>query len=204
MYVIKHNHYLWDLGIKDTSLTFFDLVFFKEKPLSVLDLKVSIITDEITKDVLERVKTLIDEEYASYQDGGSKKRLKLSAKEKKESLRILKKFGCIKVKESFEAKMKNVLEELEVEQNTWTIQKTEAVDYENGSTTTPFITKLAEVRGIDLETLVTKILTNATLESERTATLLGEQHNMEDLINNCTNVDDFKSLDIPEECKFQA
>lgn len=83
----------------------------------------------------------------------------------------------------------------ETEQQTFYKQDAESAAYlENPETETPFLTILAAARGIDLETMVTKVRAKTDAFSRLSAFICGQRQAMEDELDACETIEEVQAL----------
>jgi len=138
-----------------------------------------------------------------YNDKGDKEKIEMTDEQKAKALEVYKEVKIIKLKKYNQDLLKNAFNVLSIEKESWERQKTEADLYTNDNTAeVPFITTLAQARGIELETLVSKILEKATQYSNFVASTLGTQHKLEELIENAETVKEILEIELPDFCRF--
>jgi len=138
-----------------------------------------------------------------YNEKGEKIKTDLTDDEKVKALEVYKEVKIIKLRKYYENKLFNAFSNLSIEKSSWERQKTEADLYMTDNTAdVPFITTLAEARGITVDDLVVKIIEKAEQYALFVASTLGTQHKQEKEIEDCTTVEEIISLDLPNFCTF--
>jgi hypothetical protein len=104
---------------------------------------------------------------------------------------VYKKIVTLKINKKFSI----IYELYGAETDTWDIQLSEAKEYQLDNTATiPFITNLANIRGLLIQELVDKILVKAAEYAEFSSALLGEKQVMHDRIDAAISNDELISL----------
>ena len=92
----------------------------------------------------------------------------------------------------------------ETEQQTFYKQDAESAAYlENPETETPFLTILAAARGIDLETMVTKVRAKTDAFSRLSAFICGQRQAMEDELDACASVEAVQTIRVSYQMPTQ-
>ena len=99
------------------------------------------------------------------------------------------------LKTEFQRRMDSIVASSQQEANTWSIQVEEAKAYkEDSSVDVPFITAMADARGITVDEAVDKILKKSQETSQKQATLLGEYQNLQDRVASATGKKQLDSI----------
>jgi hypothetical protein len=188
---------------ENKTITVFDsLSFFEvENIININDTYVSF-NKEITVRDFDCARYLRKGNFSYYEEGEKVKK-KMTKKEKEKGLEVRKEMKILKLKKHYEIILSNAFDVLSVEKSSWERQKTEADAYTLDNTADiPFIAALAEARGIDLETLVSKILEKAEQYALFVAGTIGTQHKQEADILAASTLEELDALELPDFCTF--
>jgi len=183
-----------------------NVTFYKVPDITNIngDYNISPIQD-LEKIGLECARMLRKGNFSRYTETGEKIKPKMTDDEKVLGLEVRKIVKIIKLRKYNEDLIQNTFPILSNEKSSWERQKTEADLYTLDNTASvPFITELANKRGITLDILVEKILEKAEAYALFVASTLGTQHKQEKEIEDCLSLEELDKVQetLPEFCMF--
>ena len=191
------------------EIAHFDMLsFYKIPDISYLETSDIIIPEdlEMSVEIGRWAFRLPKGEDSYYEEDGSKTKKALTKVQKAKGLKVLIYVQKVKLIKYFAEVYTKSIPTADHEKVTWERQKIESDKYElDNEANVPFIKTLAEIRGIELSDLSSKIQEKADMYALEMAELMGTQHKLETLIKSSTNVDEFREniAQLPAEAQLR-